>query len=168
MNSRSNRGDNRWVRDGLIAGFIAYAAVIAFYGTFDLLASRGLLFTVNLLGEGLFKGLRDPTVLQFPITVDMQAVFWYNAVHLVLSLCIGLFVLRLVEQAERTPGRAGLMTGLILTGFAITIAVVGRITEPFREVLPWWSIVVANAAASACSGYYLLMRRPGLWRRMIG
>lgn len=160
--------ETRWVRDGVTAGLIAYAAVIVFYTAFDLLAGRGAMFTVNLLGQGLFKGVRDPAILQFPIAVDMSVVFWYNLVHLVLSLCIGLFVLRLVEQAYRTPGRAGLMTGLILTGFAITIAVVGRITEPFREVLPWWSIVVANAAASACSGYYLLLRRPGLWRRMIG
>lgn len=158
----------RWVRDGVTAGLIAYAAVIVFYTAFDLLAGRGALFTVNLLGLGLFKGVRDPAILQFPITVDTSVVFWYNMVHLVLSLCIGLFVLRLVEQAERRPGRAGLMAGLILTGFAFTIAVVGRITEPFREVLPWWSIVVANTAASACSGYYLLLRRPGLWRRMIG
>src|SRR5512133_3827029 len=57
---------NRWLRDGLIVGLIAYAAVAVFYSAFDLLASRGTLFTVNVLGQALFKGLRDPSVLQFP------------------------------------------------------------------------------------------------------
>lgn len=157
-----------WVRDGVIVGLIAYAAVAVFYSGFDLLASRGTLFTVNLLGQGLFKGLRDPSVLQFPVPVDQQVVFWYNAVHLVLSLAIGLFVLRLVQRAEESPSRAGLMAGLIVTGFAVTVAVVGRLTEPMRALLPWWSIVVANGAATVCAAAYLLKTRPGLWRRMFG
>lgn len=159
---------NRWVRDGVIVGLIAYAAVAVFYSAFDLLASRGTLFTVNVLGQALFRGLRDPSVLQFPMAADMTAVFWYNTVHLVLSLAIGLVVVALVEFAEREPARAGLMTGAIATGFAVTVAVVGRLTEPMRAVLPWWSIVVANTAATVCAAAYLLQQRPGLWKRMIG
>src|SRR5512133_2531913 len=57
---------SRWLRDGVIVGLIAYAAVAVFYSVFDVLASRGTLFTVNVLGQALFKGLRDPSVLQFP------------------------------------------------------------------------------------------------------
>ncbi|MBM3908292.1 MAG: hypothetical protein FJ363_09505 [Gemmatimonadetes bacterium] len=159
---------NQWVRDGLVVGLIAYAAVAVFYSGFDLLASRGTLFTVNLLGQGLFHGLRDPSVLLFPVPVDLQVVFWYNTVHLVLSLAIGLLVLWLVELAEQNPARAGLMAGFIITGFAITVAVIGRLTEPMRALLPWWSIVVANGAATACAAFYLLRRRPGLGRRMFG
>lgn len=159
---------NRWLRDGVIVGLIAYAAVAVFYSAFDVLASRGTLFTVNVLGQALFKGLRDPSVLQFPMAADMTSVFWYNTLHLVVSLAIGLVVLALVEVAEREPTRAGLMAGLIATGFAATVAVVGRLTEPMRAVLPWWSIVVANAAATACAAVYLLQRRPGLWKRMVG
>jgi hypothetical protein len=159
---------HRWLRDGVIVGLIAYAAVALFYAAFDLLATRGTLFTVNVLGQAVFTGLRDPSVLQFPMTVDMTSVFWYNAVHLVLSLAIGLFVVFLVERAERDASTAGLMVGVIATGFAVTVAVVGRLTEPMRAVLPWWSIVVANGAASVCAAAYLLHRRPGLLKRMFG
>ena len=68
-------------KDGVIVGLIAYAAVAAFYAAFDLLAARGTLFTVNVLGQAVFRGLRDPSVLQLPMATDMSAVFWYNAVH---------------------------------------------------------------------------------------
>lgn len=159
---------SRWLRDGLVVGFIAYAAVALFYSAFDLLAGRGTLFTVNLLGLGLFKGARDPSMLEFPIPINTRVVFWYNAFHLVVSLAIGLFVLWLVNKAERNPRRAGLMTGFIITGFAITVAVVARLTEPMRALFPWWSIVVANGAATVCAAAYLSWRHPGLWRRMFG
>lgn len=159
---------NRWVREGLIIGLIAYLAVAVFYTAFDLLASRGMLFTVNLLGEGLFGGARDRSILEFPISINYQSVFWYNAVHLLASLLIGLFVMRLVEEGSRKPERAGLMAGLIIAGFAITIALIGRITEPIRPVLPWWSIVVANTAASLLAAAWLIRRRPGLLRQVLG
>ena len=35
-----------------------------FYAAFDVLAARGTLYTVNLLGMAVFKGLRDPSVLR--------------------------------------------------------------------------------------------------------
>lgn len=159
---------HRWVRQGLIVGSIAYLAVAVFYSCFDLLASRGMLFTVNLLGEGLFHGVRDRSILEFPIVLNYQGIFWYNAVHLATSLLIGLFVLRLVEEGARHPQRAGLMAGLIIAGFATTIALIAWITEPIRPVLPWWSIVVANGAATMLAAIYLLRSRPGLAARMLG
>jgi len=35
-----------------------------------------------------------------------------------------------------------------------------------RDVVPWWSIPVANAAAMALAGVYLGAQHPGLWRRL--
>ena len=43
----------RTIRDGLIVGLIAYASVAAFYAVFDLLAARGALYTVDLLGKSV-------------------------------------------------------------------------------------------------------------------
>jgi hypothetical protein len=43
----------RWMRDGVVAGLIAYAAVALFYSALDLLANRGTLLTVNLLSAWL-------------------------------------------------------------------------------------------------------------------
>lgn len=157
----------RTLRDGFIVGLIAYASVALFYGAFDLLAARGSLYTVDLLGRAVFRGLRDPAVLQFPMSPDMASIFWYNGLHLVLSLTIGLIVTTLVDQAERNPSRSRLILAVIVGGFVVTVAFVSLLTESVRSLLPLWSIVFANACASLLAGLYLLRTRPGLLRRMM-
>ena len=157
---------NRTVRQGVIVGFIAFASVAVFYAAFDVLAARGTLYTVNLLGKAVFQGLRDPSVIQMPIAPDFTAIAYYSALHLVLSVVIGLIVTGLVDRASKDPSQASFSLAVIVGGFMVTVAAVGVISEPIRPVLPWWSIVVANAAASACAGTYLVRARPGIWRRL--
>jgi hypothetical protein len=154
-------------RDGIAVGLIAYASVAVFYSVFDFLAARGTLYTVDLLGKAVFKGLRDPGILGVPIRLDPTVIFLYNALHFVVSLAIGLIVVRLVTQAERHPSQAPLMLLAIVGGFVVTIFAVGFLSAPMRPVLPWWSIVVANALATALAGLYLLKKRPGLWKRLL-
>ena len=81
---------NRIVREGIIVGMIGFAAVALFYVVFDILAARGFLFTVNLLGNAVFFGLRDPSVLAAPTAIDPGAVLLYTTLHLVTALVIGL------------------------------------------------------------------------------
>lgn len=157
----------RTIRQGLIVGLIAFASVALFYAAFDVLAARGTLYTVNLLGLAVFEGLRDPSVLQMPIAPNVTAIAYYSGLHLVLSLAIGLIVTGLVARAEKDPSQASLVLAVVVGGFVVTIAAVGVISEPIRPVLPWWSIVVANGAASACAGAYLMRARPGIWRRLM-
>lgn len=155
-------------QDGLIVGLIGYAAVAAFYSVFDLLASRGALYTVDLLGKALFRGLRDPSVLQFPVEPDMSAVFMYNALHLATALLIGLVVVSLVKHAEENPARRAGVLFVLVAGFLVTVLAVGYLTAPLRTLLPYWSIVVANVAAVVPGAAYLLNRRRGLWQVMSG
>lgn len=151
------------IREGLVVGFIAYAAVAVFYAAFDLLAARGALYTVDLLGRAMFRGLRDPAVLQFPLAVDPAAIFWYNAFHLVVSLAIGLIVTSLLFWAERHPRQTPLILILIVAGFVVTVLAVGFLTVSIRPLLPWWSIVVANALATVAGAAYLVRRHSVRW-----
>jgi len=157
----------RTIRDGVAVGLIGYATVAVFYSLFDLLASRAPLHTVNMLGRAVFRGLRDPAILEFPLALDSWAVFLYNALHLGLALAIGLIVAALVAVGDQTPRRRRKVRVIIVAGFVVTIAVVGVLTEPMRPVLPWWSIVVANALSTLFGAVYFLARRPGLWARWI-
>jgi hypothetical protein len=158
----------RTVLEGLLVGLIAYAAVAVFYAVIDLLAARGLLFTVNLLGQAMFRAQRDPTILQYPMTLDLPAIFWYNGFHLVTSLAIGLIVVGLIDQAERHPTRARPALLVIVAGFLLTIVVVDRLTAPVRDLLPGWSIVVANGLAVVVAGWYLASAHRGIGRRLLG
>ncbi len=83
-----------------------------------------------------------------------------------ISLVIGLIVTGLVEQAEQRPSLAPMVLFTIVAGFVVTIVAVGLLTSPIRPLLPWWSIVVANALAVLLAGGYLLRSRPGTWRRL--
>ena len=156
----------RTIRDGIVVGLIGYASVAVFYSAFDFLAARGTLYTVNMLGRAVFRGLRDPAVLQFPMALDPQAIMLYNALHLALALIIGLIVTGLVAMGEQSPARRRGVRLVIAAGFVVTIGVIGFLTTSLRPVLPWWSIVVANALAVALAGAYLLRQRPGLWSRL--
>jgi hypothetical protein len=151
------------IREGLVVGFIAYTAVAVFYAAFDLLAARGGLYTVGLLGRAMFRGLRDPAVRQFPLAFDLAAIFWYNAFHLVVSLAIGLVVTGLLSWAERHPGQAPLVLSVIVAGFVVTVLGVGFLTVSIRPLLPWWSIVVANVLATVAGAAYLVRRHSVRW-----
>lgn len=156
----------RPIREGLLIGLLAYAAVAVFYAGFDLLASRGAWFTVNMLGSAVLYGLRDPGVLQYPVELNLAAIFGYNAIHFFLSLGIGITVVALVDQAERFPERRRAVLFVIVAGFFVTILAVGFLSRPIRPVLPWWSIVAANSAAVVIAGAYLLRKHPGVVARL--
>jgi protein-S-isoprenylcysteine O-methyltransferase Ste14 len=96
--------------------------------------------------------------------IDTAAIFWYNALHLALALAIGVFVTRLVAEAERRPARGPIIWATVLAGGVVTVLAVGYLTQPMRTVLPWWSIVVANLLAAALAGFYLVSKHPGLLR----
>ncbi len=151
------------IRDGIVVGLIGYAAVAIFYTAFDLLAARGAFYTVNLLGRAVFRGLRDPSVLMFPVSLDSGAIMLYNGLHLLIALMIGLVVTGLIGYAQRHQSRRYGVLFVLLAGFIVTILGVGMLTTGIRPVLPLWSIVVANALAVLLAGAYLVWQRPGGW-----
>lgn len=151
------------LRHGLIVGLIAYAAVAAFYSVLDVLAARSALFTVDMLGKAVFRGLRDPAVLLFPLELDPSAIFWYNGAHLAVALCIGLLATALLGYANQHPGRASLIMSALVVGGVLTIAMVASLAEPMRSVLPWSSVVVANTFAAMLGAVYVRLQSPRPW-----
>lgn len=158
---------DRTTRQGSVVGLIAYAAVAVFYAAFDFLAMRGPLYTVNMLGRSLFRGMRDSGVLQYPTRLDATAIVWYNAFHLLAAVTIGLVVMHLVDRVERRPSQAPVVLLVLLSGFVATVVAVGFLTVPIRPLLPWWSIVVANSLAVVAAAVYVTKRRPGVAGRLL-
>lgn len=92
----------------------------------------------------------------------------YTAVHLALSLLIGLVVLRIVHGFVTGALGRPLFVAIIVGGGAATVAAVGALSIPLREVLPWWSIAVANLLAACTAGVAVLRWRPDLVSRLRG
>jgi len=157
---------DRPVREGLVVGLIGFVTVAGFYAAFDFLAARGFLFTVNLIGRAVFRGLRDPSALAAPVAIDFTAVVLYSALHLVVSLAIGLVVAWLVGQLEGPPAQARLAAIVLVSGFFVTVFGIGMVSSPVRDLLPWWSVVLANLLSVLIAGSWLLGRHPGLLRRL--
>jgi ABC-type Na+ efflux pump permease subunit len=150
----------RWIREGCTVGLIAFVTVAAFYAAFDLLAARGALYTVNQIGVVLQRGPSEIGAAGNTWPIDLGAIVFYSTLHLVVSLGIGLLVCRLVHEAELRPTQAQVALLFIVAGFAGTVALVGALSAPIREVLPWWSVIASNTAAVLVAGLVLLRRHP--------
>lgn len=151
---------SRWIREGCIVGLLAFVTVAVFYAAFDLLAARGALYTVNQIGVVLQRGPTEIGAAGGSWPIDLGAIVFYSTLHLVVSLGIGLLVCRLVHEAELRPTQAQVALLFIVAGFAGTIALVGALSAPIREVLPWWSVIASNTAAVLVAGTVLLRRHP--------
>jgi len=154
------------LKEGLIVGVIGYASVALLYAAFDFLAARGALFTVDLLGKVVFKGLHDPSVLILPIEPDISAIFWYNVLHLASALIIGLIVVRIVKLTENQVTNKYLILFFLIIGFIATITFISFLTIEIRSLLPLWSIIMANLLAVILAGSYLLGKHPQIIHRI--
>ena len=156
------------LREGLILGLIGYVSVAVFYALFDLLAARSTTFTLNLLGLVVFRGVRDPAVLQLPVAPDTAAMIAYNLLHFVLALAVGLFVAGLVRKVEDRPEIGPAVLLVLIGGYLLTIVVVGMALRFAAPLLPAWTILVVNTLAAGAGAIYLLRAHPGLVRRVRG
>lgn len=156
----------RTLKESLIVGLIGYSSVAVLYAAFDFLAVRGSLYTVDLLGKALFRGLRDPAVLALPIELDMTTIFWFNGIHLLISLVIGFIIVAIISWSERKPAQRGIVLFAVIAGFIITIFAVAILTAEIRLLLPMWSIIVANVLAVLLGGTYLIRKHPGIHKRL--
>lgn len=153
------------LREGLVVGLIGYAAVAVFYAAFDVLAGRGAVFTLNLLGKVMFRGVRDPAILQLPIAPDVAGMVMYNFVHLLVALSVGLFVAWLMAKAEERPKIMVPVLGVAVAGYIVTVVAVAFLTQWISLLLPLWTIVTVNSLAALGGGAFLWRAHPGLWVR---
>jgi len=150
------------IKEGLIIGFIGYATVAILYAIFDMIAARGFLFTVDLLGKVLFRDFLTSDIVKSPAAIDLAAIFWYNIFHLLTALIIGLLVISFVELTDRQPAQGQFILFILVLGFVLTVVVVTFMTSPVNTFIPWWSIFIANILSVVTASYYLFKRHPGI------
>lgn len=146
------------IREGLMVGLLGAVAVAVWFLAMDAVAGR-LLFTPAALGSALFHGATGVA----DVRLDAITILGYTGLHVAAFLITGLVAAAIVAFAEdRHPY---VLLGAVLLFVTFETFFIGLITimaQWLLEVIPWWSIAVANLVAAVGMGYYLWQRHPRL------
>lgn len=150
----------RTIEDGTLIGLLGYLTVAVFFAAVNLLAGRSPFYTAELLGRAVTESGAEAATGAGPVLA-------FNSIHLVFFLALGLGVAWIVRLGERRPDLwypffLGSVMGLMALGLFFFLVVV-----PATAAIPWWSVAMANLAAAAAIGGYLLLAHRELWR-MVG
>lgn len=146
------------LREGVVAGLIGAVAVAAWFLLIDVVAGR-VFFTPAALGSVVFSGATGPE----GVTVGPLMVLGYTGFHLVAFLATGLIAAGIAAAAEdRQPYLLFGAVLLFVTFETFFIGLVAIAANWLLDVIPWWSIAVANLIAAAAMGTYLWKRHPQL------
>jgi hypothetical protein len=148
----------RMLREGVVAGFIGYAAIALFYAALTWLMRGSVLTTARFLGGWLVTP-------EAAARVPLAPVLAFNALHLVVLVLAGLAVSWLVYETERHPDAWFLAFFGGVVGLVIA-EVVFLVLTPGPTMLPWWSVLAANALAALGMGGYLARSHRRLLRRL--
>lgn len=150
-------GENRVVREGLVAGLIGALIVAAWFLVFDLFRGQPL-FTPGALGSVLFLGAGGLAEVQ----VNLATVAGYTVLHFGAFMVVGLLAAGIVTAADETPP---LILGAVLFFVAFEAFFMGllaMVAEFLLGPLAWWTIMVGNLLAAGAMGWYLWEHHPRL------
>jgi hypothetical protein len=156
----TDRQETIW--HGVIVGLIGFATVALCVSLGDALQGRSVFYTVSLLGEWMFYGLKDPA----QVRVWPGAVFAYNGLHLVTFVAFGLLASWLATVSERGPLFWYAALVMYLFVLAHMFGAVQFMTEPLRAAIPLWQIWLPSVAATVTMSAYLLWVHPQLRAEM--
>ncbi|NIP81534.1 MAG: hypothetical protein GWM90_20895 [Gemmatimonadetes bacterium] len=146
------------LREGLVVGLLGAGAVALWFLVIDTVAGR-VLFTPAALGSVIFHGATGMA----DVRVDALTILAYTGFHFGAFLATGLVAAAIVGYAEDRHAYVLLGAVLLFVTFeTFFIGLVAIAAQWLLEVIPWWSIAVANLVAAAGMGYYLGRRHPDL------
>jgi hypothetical protein len=151
---------HRVLREAVVVGVIGAGVVALWFLVLDAALGR-LLFTPAALGSVVFHGATSPAAVQ----VDALTILGYTALHLAAFGVAGLVAAAVVAYAE--DRHAYVLLGVVLVFVAFETFFIGFVTvlaQWLLELIPWWSILVANLLAAIAMGAYLWSRHPKLAR----
>lgn len=150
-------GDESIARDGIITGLLGAAIVALFYLAVD--AARGHpLMTPSVLGQALILH-ETPSLAAGP---DPAAVLAYTFFHVVAFVAFG-FLLAVLVRASEVSSLARYAVFQVLVTFVIFFyGIVSIGSELVRGMLPFVSVLVANALAGAVMTGWLWRHHPRL------
>ncbi len=140
------------LREGLIGGFAAYAAVVLALAVLNAVQGRSIFHTAAAMGSILLYGAEAEAAF----AVDPAPILAYNGIHLLGSIVVASLAAFLIfeTQAHRTFWYFGLMLLVVVAFFGIVLFGVAGVE--IGGLLDWSTVVVATLVwVGAMSGYFL-------------
>ena len=148
-------GRHSLMKEGILAGVIGATVIAAWFFIVDMVTGRPF-FTPDVLGTMLLRVFGAPSAMD---TV-FQHVALYTVFHYVAFAIIGILVVAIVHQGERTPG---ILAGFLILFVALQLGTLG-ITALFAESplgqVAWYQIFIANLLAAGAMGWWVWKRHP--------
>ena len=146
------------LREGIIAGIIGATAIAVWFAVIDIVSGQPF-HTPSILGAGLISVLGKPPMM--PDTVGFH-VFIYTVFHYVVFAIVGIIIVQIVHQSERTPA---ILAGFLVAFVAFELGAIG-LTTLFTESrlggMAWYQIFLANLLAAGLMFWFMWRRHPGL------
>lgn len=154
----------RWrdlARDGLVAGFIAYLAVVIVVAALDLYHGHSPFYTAHALGSFLFYGSAPQAG-----AIAAGPVFAFNGVHLFGSILVGFLAATMVAESGLHPSfwYVGLL--VLVSAAMYGIVVVGVAGAELGRVMGWDTAVAGTVAWLLAMTAYFWLAHPGLIERI--
>jgi len=155
--------NSRYLREGIIAGFIGAAIVAVWFLIYD--AARGRPFrTPALLGAATFEGVADTA----NVPTATHLVVQYTVLHGVVFAMIGVLIAYLIVSAQRQPSRLLLIFIALMCFEVFFLAVLTWLAHPVLNELTWWAILLANALAAIGMLIYFFVGHRALGKALLG
>lgn len=145
------------VREGIYSGAVGATVIAAWFLIVDTVAGHPF-YTPRVLGRGLISVLG---MVAMPDTA-LTEVLGYTLFHYVAFAIVGIIVVAVVHQADRTPG---ILAGLLVMFVMFMVGFYGAaafLSESPLGGLAWYQIFIANLLASASMGWFIWKRHPRL------
>ncbi|HSH44637.1 MAG TPA: hypothetical protein VK966_02210 [Longimicrobiales bacterium] len=149
--------EHQGIREGLMAGLIGAATVAVWFLAVDAVMGR-VFFTPAALGSALFGGAGGPAA----VDVTVANVLGYSLLHVAAFLATGLVFAAIITQSERYPSLLLALALLFVTFETLAIGLLVILAAWLLEVIPAWTIAVANLIAAGAMGFYLWRKHPEL------
>jgi len=143
----------RVVLEGVAAGLVGAVAVALVLGLWSTLSGEPFLYVPWALGSALLG-------TGFGEEVTSEPIGAYNALHVSVSIAIGLVASALVARAEARPGLTHLLALLALVGVIYGAVLMGAFAVEANAVVSWTAVLLANAAGAVATGIYLFRAHP--------
>jgi hypothetical protein len=148
-------GRHGLMREGIMAGVIGATVIAVWFFIVDMVTGRPF-FTPDVLGTMLLRVFGMPSAMD---TVFLHVAL-YTVFHYVAFGIIGILVVAIVHQGERTPG---ILAGFLMLFVALQLGALG-FTALFAESplgqVAWYQIFIANLLAAGAMGWWLWRRHP--------